>query len=1474
MFVTTPMCGAKRSTVYTLFGIALLLIGSTVAPSALAQTITGTVYRDYNANASQDTHELGVEGITVAAVDAAGTTYGPTTTAADGTYTLNVPNGTEVRVEFSGLPTYLKSGPGGGGSATSVAFATSPGTVNFGVGNPAQYCDANPDMATACYVNGDPLSTTPSPQHPGPLDAVVSFPYSASGKWNGGPAPMPTHLARADSVGSIWGLAYQRSSQTLFMASMVKRHVGMGRLGTGGIYKVDYSNPGAVEAEPFIDLTTIGIPTGADPRAVTNDLPNEYDEPSHDTEAYDAVGRRALGDIDMGEDDSTLYVVNLFNKTLYAINIGSDASVPTASDVTAYPVNDPGCANGDYVVWGVEENDGEVYVGLVCTAESMPFTTTAEQNAARAAMRAHVMQLSGATFTSILDFPLDYDRGRIAGCCGNPQAEWQPWTSDWVTVASSNATRSYPQAALSDIEFDVDGSLILSFIDRHGHQTGRYNHQPDVNDSAVNYEGMSGGDLLRACKVGGSYQLESDGKCPAGSGATTGASNNQGPGGGEYYYEDLYSTLHDEITVGGIALWLGSGEVGSTVYDPLDVRSGGIVWFDNTQGDDSDRYEVYFRDMNGTLGKAAGLGDLELVCSAAPIQIGNRVWIDTDGDGIQDAGEAGVAGVTVSLYTSGGVLITSTTTDADGLYYFNVNPNTDYQIRLDNTADFQSGGPLANYNPTLANQGGNDAIDSDGVDVGGGTIGTNVSTAGPGANDHTFDFGFTILPDLELTKQVDNPAPNVGDLVEYTVEVRNTGNTSASGITVTDTLPAGLSFDSFVQQPGGATHNAGVITWTPPGLSYPGCPSATCGPSSYQLIYKARVDQQGTLENCAEVTAADQGDPDSTPNNGLTTEDDHACATVTSNNSSGGGGNGAGVESDGGMALKLAQRLYDRRMDAQAKRMLRAAPSPVVMDASSFAFTEAGKQTSSLDLGQLVPQVGPQAAPAFVVTPTDILSITNATSVFATDYIRTDGRRLGAIFSATSPSHQLYDHAKATCDRLGGGRLDDVRLVTVNEQPFVMSRLVHADGELDYSISFVIFEQNGEFFVDSHFSQDEYSVPAGATDIYNFQVWSVGPAFTQELVAGIIENLQTQGPVTFLNTGDQSPQVPDVYVVDGTYERGELTLRVFNQAGAGSLTISGLASVTEWQAQQGQTEAFEYTVTLPAAAEGETTVSVTVETGYLYDAAFSVQHKASGSSDRLYYADGTWGFSAGTGSSIASFSTFEEERDPQTTDYLVERNAFISGDVTTWASLFRFMRPSGQPVDVSAYDAIEFTASGFGRVNLVVEKASITDANQYATNFQLTTQPTTYRISFADLRLATGATGFTGEDVNMLTFYALGNTRTATPYSLVVEDVRFTGRTSVATEDEELPTGYALEQNYPNPFNPQTTIRFSVPTATEAHVVVFDLLGREVMTLLDGFVEAGAHEVVFDAAGLPSGTYLYRLKTPAQTISRTMTLLK
>ena len=91
---------------------------------------------------------------------------------------------------------------------------------------------------------------------------------------------------------------------------------------------------------------------------------------------------------------------------------------------------------------------------------------------------------------------------------------------------------------------------------------------------------------------------------------------------------------------------------------------------------------------------------------------------------------------------------------------------------------------------------------------------------------------------------------------------------------------------------------------------------------------------------------------------------------------------------------------------------------------------------------------------------------------------------------------------------------------------------------------------------------------------------------------------------------------------------------------------------------------------------------------------------------------------------------------------------------------------------------------------------------------------------------------------------------------------------------EDLPTVFELHANYPNPFNPQTTIRFSLPEASPVRIQVYDMLGREVALLVDGEIEAGHHNVMFNAQHLASGVYLYHMKAGTFTNRRTMLLVK
>ena len=112
---------------------------------------------------------------------------------------------------------------------------------------------------------------------------------------------------------------------------------------------------------------------------------------------------------------------------------------------------------------------------------------------------------------------------------------------------------------------------------------------------------------------------------------------------------------------------------------------------------------------------------------------------------------------------------------------------------------------------------------------------------------------------------------------------------------------------------------------------------------------------------------------------------------------------------------------------------------------------------------------------------------------------------------------------------------------------------------------------------------------------------------------------------------------------------------------------------------------------------------------------------------------------------------------------------------------------------------------------------------------------------------------------------------------LVLWFVRVYGTTSPATGVEDanaLPKEFKLDQNYPNPFNPTTTITFETPKSSFVTLNVYNLLGQKVAALVNQNMEAGSHSVNFDAANLPSGIYLYQLRTDNFNSIKKMTLLK
>ena len=824
----------------------------TSAACATGGSISGTVFNDYNNNGTQEANEPGIPGVTVSGYlsSTSGTASAGTacetvaTVGSEGDFSFE-PAAYPVRLEFTlpaSLQTYMKAGPAGG---TSVQFISADSTgVDVGFHDPADYCDANFDFSTTCFAFGvrDNITT--------PQDAVVSLDYAtpgvvitATGYGDHVRVPAAPHDIEATTadVGSVLGLAYNGRAERLYASAWVKRHVELGPDGAGAIYVID---PATNATSLYFDLNSLpGQPAG-----VVNNRPDAAPTSGwggslpgkhlfFDVDAYTKVGTTGIGDIDISPDDNTLFAVNMGDKRLYRMPAGT--TPVGASDVESIAIPHTCTEAEDARPMAIGYNNGKMYVGSVCSAQSIVDNLTTTNNITFT-YSAEFDTLFGNTFyaevfeydlatntfnnTPVLTVDLTYARGCIfreglqtgpsdPSLCADHLAtsNWRPWQSDWMQVfpnefSSGNSSKSaagnpieYPQPILADIEFDGE-DMILGFRDINGDRTGHAAGAPSTSipvpgfAPTQTFRGAGQGDVLRACTTGSGFALETNGSC--GIFTTIGAANKEGPGGGEYYWNDQspggpnntsahYYPIdgdagHEESALGMLLQVAGQDHVVVPAVDVTEFYDSGFTYFGNTTGAADKKVKLFDSVIDFDLqldktptdsgllaGKGNGIGDLEAICSAAPIQVGNVIWIDENQNGVQDPGEPGAAGVTVNLYKDPDLTtpIATVVTDANGNYYFSSGPGTgsgsaaynvgdllpgmDYHIVVEQN---QTGTDIDGFYPTTPNAStgvNSDIRDSDGISTTRDStliVEVPFTTGVIGENDHSFDLGFTSEP--------------------------------------------------------------------------------------------------------------------------------------------------------------------------------------------------------------------------------------------------------------------------------------------------------------------------------------------------------------------------------------------------------------------------------------------------------------------------------------------------------------------------------------------------------------------------------------------------------------------------------------------------------------------------------------------------------------------------------------------------------
>ncbi|MFJ5234852.1 SdrD B-like domain-containing protein [Kitasatospora sp. NPDC088391] len=755
-----PRTGRRRAgraaAVVAALAAATAVAAPSASPAGAEGSVTVRVVRAVDESGTwSPALEPGMAGVTVTLTGDDGTVR-TAVTAADGTVTLAPARATasgRYRVEvvnpkpgvlypafaaregLAGAPNRLSSN-----EEFVDLSAGKQATLTTGLWNPSDYCQANAPLATACQ----PAATATADRR-----TLLTFPYRA--RTSNGGAGQVTDLATDQDTGTVFGLAWNRADRRLFGSALAKAGTHYGPGGPGAVYVTD----------PATKATTLFA-------TVPNAGTTAHD--GDDGGFLAAPGKESLGGLKLTEDGRDLYVVNLHDRKLYRY----DATAATASAPKAvYPIPAPNCpAAGDWRPYGLGMQDGVGYLGGVCSGEST-------QRAAD--LRAVVLPFDPATGVfgaAVLDQPLDHPRLRATPWATDPVCQgagWFPWTDTWPTGSTGQPCEgrgfAKPEPELGEIGFETDGSMLLAFRDRLADRISGQNLTAPV---------WSGGDLDKACKSGDAYVLDVNEGC-----GLTGR-------GTKYFDVHRMTTYHPNAAYAGLALSKVENSIATAGVDPDNTIWGYGPMFTLRDGTVDPGFGLRLNDSAhpAAFGKGASLGDLEVLCDRAPLQIGNRVWYDPERSGLQLPQQKPVPGATVDLYDADGKKVGSTRTTARGEYYFDdsnvtggLKPRTAYTVRLDNPADYAEGGPLHHWVPTAANVGDNRLTDSDGTVPEGGTyVERALTTGAAGQDDHSFDFGFQPQRGaLRLAKQDQDGRPLAGAVFQLWRETDGTDGLQTAG---------------------------------------------------------------------------------------------------------------------------------------------------------------------------------------------------------------------------------------------------------------------------------------------------------------------------------------------------------------------------------------------------------------------------------------------------------------------------------------------------------------------------------------------------------------------------------------------------------------------------------------------------------------------------------------------------------------------
>jgi hypothetical protein len=586
-----------------------------------------------------------------------------------------------------------------GGSQTGRASAAGvdPGSVASIVSG-LDKSGAGPRFETTVF--GYQEDTLPVPN----VDAVVSFgddekpdpddPYPIP-QTVAGPKP---RLATVEQIGAVYGIAHSEGNPDAtsaaakaprsFYGAYLKSQTRFGLSGPGGIYV----RSGATVA-PYVIIPNAG--------GVESPLGGLHAETG--TDITTKVGKASLGDLEIDAEEHFLYVTNLFDGLVYQVDTWTD-SKPVA--LAKSPNN---CADAaDRHPFGLKVKGSTVYLGTVCSAETSKDP---------AKLGADVWAYNTATKTWAAT-PVMH-AVPVNGSFGG----FTPWSDDISGDVVGNRG-----AMLTGIDIDSSGSMVLGLRNRAG----------DIGTTSATYKQIDGSGAVSITPPNGAGGWKSFIEVDPNVANVNAAPD--APLVEPRTFETGSSALGAVVSVPFTHNGKPGSEIAASQRDVFSWGAQGVLWFDVATPGPLTIVAGEEANQVSNFAKASGLGDLELLATWR--SFGDRVWLDTNGDGLQTSGESGIPGVKLNLQsTCTSATLASVTTDADGHYSFYVKPFEAYTVVADAT-NFATGGALLNH--TYTQQVAGDGTNNSKVDIGTGCVA--VAKGSREDVNLTYDIGVRPLP--------------------------------------------------------------------------------------------------------------------------------------------------------------------------------------------------------------------------------------------------------------------------------------------------------------------------------------------------------------------------------------------------------------------------------------------------------------------------------------------------------------------------------------------------------------------------------------------------------------------------------------------------------------------------------------------------------------------------------------------------------